>query len=148
MGTQVTSNGAQSDKVEHWSGEDVTFSYNARTEAFPSIEDACESLLSQVSPETDAKGNVKEGKDACSLFLASLLEQYNSGVRYAARREAVDAFEKTLGIEEGQETLFKSLVTAIRAKLDAVAEKPENLKIAKRKALAKLQAIAAIADAD
>lgn len=135
MGTQVTSNGVQSDKVEHWSGDEVGFTYTPRVDAFPSVEDATEALLEQFGGDRDK-------------FLADLLNQYNSNVRYAARREAVQSYGKTLGIEEGHEPLFKSLVTAIRARLDAVKEDAGNLKIAKRKALAKLQAIAAIADAD
>src|SRR5688572_525604 len=119
---------AETEKFEHWSGDEVSFSYEPRVEAFPSVEDATEALLAQHGGDREA-------------FLKDLLNQYNAGIRWAARREAVASKVASLGIDEDQEDLFKSLVSAIRTKLDAKDKNPGNLKIARQKALVKIQSL-------
>lgn len=131
------------EKFEHWSGEEVSFDYNERSEPFSGIEDAYNALADQAASreEKDKDGNVKDGKDRNSLVLAEMLAIYNGYIRWAARKVAVDAQMAKLGITDDSEALFKSLVSTIRAKLDAKGESKDNLRIARQKALEKVKSL-------
>lgn len=132
------------EKIEHWSGEDISFEYAERTEAFAGIEDAYNALADQAAAreEKDKDGNVKEGKDRNSLVLADLLANYNGWSRWAARQAAVDARMKDLGIDDASEGLYKNLVTTLRAKYEAKDPgNKDNLKNARLKALEKVKSL-------
>lgn len=134
----------KTEKFDHWSDAEISFTFDERVEPFSGFEDAYNTLADQAASreEKDKDGNVKEGKDRNSLVLADLLDLYNGYVRRDARAAAVSAHMASLGIDDASEPLYKSLVTTIRAKLDA--KNPgdsNNLKIARQKALEKVRSL-------